>query len=697
MKRILCILLFALTAFGAIEHSVSDMVLGTPPERRDGPWLGTNGDGFLAVWRDLRDSTPALFAARISDDGEVLDPTGIYVTSESEGPAHVVWNGERYFVFFPIGRTIMVMSVDREGNASEPRAVLENAADIAVATNGSHILIAYEGDWVSPVIPANPYIAVLDHDASLLGVAPLSHLRNDRLAMSIVAMKDGQFVVAWNACNVGACNLNALRLGSGGERLSDPIAIGAAETETTLYANGDALVAVSRWTSWGVSADLATVNKPQPRPAGDVLQLRETAAIARVNEKTIVVTPFDEDGHATAARIPIATLEAGSAFGRIAALRNGERLLVVWAKTQPTNRFRLLGRLVHASSLQPQTETFEVTLSAPPQFDPAIAAGATESLIAWQEPDGIYAARIDDAGRGMDGRGLRLSESTRAGQPRVVFHDGRYAIAFTEDSELVIRFVTPAGVVLPDVLRVPKYVSPRVALASGGGTLVVAWSDSRDVFITREHPSLTLDPPVLVSQESDLDAIEPAVSWNGTHFLIAWAGTYDFDRAYVRSTLIARRVTPELAFAGSPVSLQRYGVEAPAIASDGKDWLIAWQSLPDYEGPAISRMRITSDGVAQDETIVARGFAPQLVWTGNSMLLAYRPKNAALTVMPVGGDGTAETIPGTALPVSGDQLGITWRNGRWIAVYPRIGDESVGFVARVFAAIAGKRKVRAIR
>lgn len=723
-------LLFSLTALGATEHEVSDFVPVTPPGWRDGPTLATDGDGFLAVWRDRRegarwhdtDGGSSLFATRITAAGEVLDPTGICLTSESGGPPQVVWNGERYLVFFTLGDTIMLATVDRHGNATAPHTVLQNADEISVATNGSRIVIAYEGDRVFSIIPPRPYVAVLDMNGVPVRNTAVATFRHAKLAPSAVAMANGELVVAWNALGRNfAFTVNAIRLDGAGERLTDPIAIGTANAETTLHTNGDALVAVNDSATWGVSADLLSITAKQFHGGGEVFELQGRAAIVwhtvgvSADAQRIMISPIDAEGHITTAIEVADAAPAGRGVGRVSALESDGRLLLAWpsSDTSASWDIDLLATLVDAEvPSMPLTATFAMTASAPAQFDPAIAAGATESLVAWRELDGVYAARVDDAGRRLDGRGLRLAETMTAGAPRVVFHEGRYAVAFRDDDVAVVRFVTPEGDVLPGRVAVGSTRLQRIALASGGGTLLVAWSNDIDILATRVHPSLTADPPVIISSDIDMSAVDPAAAWNGTHFLVAWVGTYTFDRVWLRPTLYARRLTPELGLAGAsngPVSRSHWdSIGMPAIASDGQDWYVALKRDAHLFASEISLMRFTASGDPGTEVVVASGTAPELVWTGSTLFLAYGPEEGALAVKPVVGAGTAEAIAGKTRNAPGgaigtlalfDQTGIAWRNGRWIAAYQRIGEEDEGFVPRVFAAISGrtKGKARAIR
>ena len=108
MRSLLAALLFTVSAFAA-TFPVSTPTLDEPPETRSVPELTAGTAGYLATWTDARSGATVLLAARVAADGSVLDPTGI-VIAPVPSPADVIWNGERYLVFFPYGPDLAVRS-----------------------------------------------------------------------------------------------------------------------------------------------------------------------------------------------------------------------------------------------------------------------------------------------------------------------------------------------------------------------------------------------------------------------------------------------------------------------------------------------------------------------------------------------------------------------------------------------------------
>jgi hypothetical protein len=80
------------------------------------PQLAFGGGGFLVVWQDLRNGKDwDVYAARVSPEGEVLDPDGFLVSGGKHNQAkpRVVWDGKTFLVVwqdFRSGRRYEVRS-----------------------------------------------------------------------------------------------------------------------------------------------------------------------------------------------------------------------------------------------------------------------------------------------------------------------------------------------------------------------------------------------------------------------------------------------------------------------------------------------------------------------------------------------------------------------------------------------------------
>jgi hypothetical protein len=738
------VLLATLSAFGG-TFPVATAPLDEPAETRSVPELTAGREGYLASWVDARSGAPVLLAARVAADGSVLDATGILVAPVATS-AKVVWNGERYLVFFSDGADLVVRPVSEDGAVGPMRTVVPNALldlyePLDVATNGQLIVIAYAGDKLSWDVRARVHAAVLSMDGTLLSDVLLDDARTDRLHPSVAAL-GSTFAVGWNrpvftpAQELEGFGLWAVRLDARGVRLdAQPRHVGTTGMEAALHANGSSFVADRGWESWFVSADLTQTGAPVERPPGRFFTLRGAAAV--VDEELaqvygadiprwVQVARYDEQGKPGASqRVLQGTEDGRSGIEGASAVERGDDVLIAWltlAGGEPL-RLHLFTTLVSSDTLAPKGEQRVLTRSAAPQRAPSLtAASATQALVTWKQPDGIYAGRITAGGRALDGPGIRLSEGQHTQVPVAAYHDGRYAVAFGQSIEedrweVVVRYLSPDGGLLPDTVRIPvSRWAGEVAMASGGGSLVLVWMDA-GLHATRLHGGGAFDPPVDVI-ENWWGPLAPVVSFNGTHFLIAWVDTYlDYDWLY-RLGISGRRMTPDLRFADpEPRTLVSFGSardhNEPALASKGSEWLLTWTSStspfdpnpPSDEKKQVRIARIAADGTASSRfgDAVTRGFGAELVWTGSRLVMSWKddapgsplyvaPLTAGLTV-----DASAQrTLDPSSMIYDDQQVSLGRWGSNWAAVYPLLGGAETGYVPRVLVTVEG-RKARALR
>ena len=115
------------------------------------PGIASDGNGFLTVWRDARNSGTHAddpYAARVTRDGTVLDPNGIRLstsTADAEWPS-VAFDGTHYLVVWTAPVAATQYEVYGAIVATDGSVV---AADIPITTTGASynrvISLAYDG------------------------------------------------------------------------------------------------------------------------------------------------------------------------------------------------------------------------------------------------------------------------------------------------------------------------------------------------------------------------------------------------------------------------------------------------------------------------------------------------------------------------------------------------------------------------
>jgi len=120
--------------------------------------LAFDGTNFLVVWEDERiNSKRDIFGARVSLQGEILDPIGIPIcTSQNiQSAVNVAWGGQNYLVVWQDWRNgnmaVYGARVDLEGNVLDPDGFLiaggsEWAMYPAVASDGTNFFVVWSHD-----------------------------------------------------------------------------------------------------------------------------------------------------------------------------------------------------------------------------------------------------------------------------------------------------------------------------------------------------------------------------------------------------------------------------------------------------------------------------------------------------------------------------------------------------------------------
>jgi hypothetical protein len=177
------------------------------------PGIASDGNGFLTVWRDARNSGTHAddpYAARVTRDGTVLDPNGIRLstsTADAEWPS-VAFDGTHYLVVWtaPVGATqyeVYGTIVATDGSVV--------AADIPITTTGASynrvISLAYDGTnflvvwrtWVGSHIRATRVRRNGATLTSLDGTGGFSIATIGGDFYPWVTFGSGQYLVAWHA------------------------------------------------------------------------------------------------------------------------------------------------------------------------------------------------------------------------------------------------------------------------------------------------------------------------------------------------------------------------------------------------------------------------------------------------------------------------------------------------------------------
>jgi VCBS repeat-containing protein len=541
------------------------------------PAVAWNGTEYLLTWIDGRNGGGRdVYAARVSSTGTVLDPTGIVVYSETDavttiGAAAanehpaVASDGSNFFIVWT--------SYDTSSNPGQVfGARVSSAGTVLDATPR---LIRYVGGSTSSILPrvaygGGVYLVTWDENdgaSDQVGAITVSTAGVTQGTALLFASSTAQPDVDFDGTNFFVVYMNTLAGRIAGQRISPAGApVGAAGY---LNVSGGIAPAVA----WNGSEHLV------------VWELYSSGS-SDINGVRVAVGGTPIDGTPL-----VINAAAGTQKHAAVASLGTNGFAVAWSDLNTTDvsmtTVTTAGAVSTGSTL---------ASAANSQLTPALATGASNVLALWADQRG-------NASGLFDVYGVLLST---AGAP--------------QGSAVLI---TQAG---------NEQYAPAVAF--DGTNYLVVWEDHRgataDIYGARVNTSGTvLDVPAFVISAAANNQMAPAVAWNGTNYLVVWqddrttAGTFDVYGARVSA---AGSVLDASGFVVSAATgLQQH----PRVASDGTNWLVAYEDTRAGGALDIYATRVSAAGAVMDASGIAvcteshYQSRPTVAWNGSTWAVIW--------------------------------------------------------------------------
>lgn len=742
MTRVpLLLLLAATTAFAQIpaERPASIPIPAPAPGMQESPAVASDGNQYLAVWFDPRGGPNlsgidggVIYASRLDENGHVLDPTGIRIggSPPSGSMPAVLFAGDTWSVFWnevafdgaQNTTSIHVARVDRNGNVVDPPHRLIDGSSIVPS------LAASSGDRMA--IFTGSHLTILDAAAHVIGQSIPLGVNESGIGPSGVASNGRGFLAVWGASAFSSVEIDAQELDLDGNALGKPLLLAANVRgfATAVASNGrdyliayhdgqqDATIAVSGTTHAFAGAN-PVASTPYPTEAvlvptsmGYVLARRENNMSEQ--RQAIFTQRLDPNG---VPFDPDTELVAEAPFGLVslfAAATNGRTIQYVRSSTVPGSRsqFDIHGMSVGAID-QRLTQEVLVSQSANTQQSPAIAFSGQNYLIVTREADGIYASRLSLDGQPLDGRGVRVSDSTSYVPPKVIFDGVNFMVLFEKTptaglSELLAERIDPSSGNLLDGDGAPiatsKCETPFDIGFDGSETLAVRSTcpftstastlpQLNAIFVNRSAQPIGTES---VITPANLAAYDPSVAWSGSEWLVAFSELKYQPCSCLISpppleptevNVMALRLSSE----GTPLDTQPIPLtdatiadprQQPHVASSGHDFLVTWTRHAANEAEA---RNVALDGTLGATSEIGGGIATSTIRTETGYVTALTtPDGIILTNGMIIGPGDSAMLVGA--------------DGRITAAYERLAVEpAYGGVERVFVRDAQPQHGRA--
>lgn len=581
--------------------------ISTAPEIQSIPSVIFDGTNYLVVWNDLRNGNweSDIYAARVTTDGEVLDPDGIPVNTQPGD--QIIYRG----LVFDGSNYLFVFSDDRDGDQyydaygarmSTGGVVLDSLGFVIsaedndqalpqVASDGTNYFVVWFDDREA-VEDYRIYGARVRPDGTVLD--PQGIRLSGYLSLYPAVAFDGtNYLVTWLDYRSGwQADIYATRVSTGGVVLDSAGIPVSAEPEydqvlpAVVFGGGRYLVV---WSDYR--------NEQAPDIYG-----------ARVNTSGQVLDP---DGVLVSWGIVSPTQ-----YAPVAAF-DGNNYLVVWEDYRNGYDGDIYGARVTPQGQILDPDGIPIATGWQYQYTPAVAFDGTNYFVTWvDERNGyqdIYGARVTPAGEVLDPDGIPVvvSEYYKS-NPQVGFNGDNYLIVYElhdwiEDKhDIYGTWMTPDGNVL-GTLTIAGFTGRQIypAVTSGSDTLLVVWQDERDtsggadIYGARITPDgEVLDPDgIPVCTAEDYQVVPDVVSGNGDYF-VAWTdsrgGGYDVYAARVSTD--GEVLDPE----GIAISTANYEQLYPRVECQNSLWVVVWGDYRDQEDCDIYGARVNFTGQVLD-------------------------------------------------------------------------------------------------
>jgi phosphoribosylformylglycinamidine (FGAM) synthase PurS component len=593
--------------------------------------VGFDGENFLVAWEDYRSGGwEDIYGARVTPQGTVLDPSGIAISQAASDQCYpaVSFDSSDFLVAWEDYRNgsgdIYGARVTPEGTVLDPSGIaISTASDgqycPALDFAGANFLVAWEdyrGGSNFDIYGARvtPQGAVLDPSGLVI-----SQAANDQYSVD-VGVDSANFFVVWEDDRGMSADIYGARVTPNGTVL-DPSGIDvsqAADDEYTPavgFGGGNFLVA---WEDYRLGDDIfgarvtpqGTVSDSAGFIISQAAQDQYSPAVGFDGTNFLVVwedgrsVSFYENYDIYGARVtPAGTVldPAGFVISQAAGDQytpavgfDGTNFLVAWEDCRNGYYGDIYGARVTPQGAVLDTQGIVISQASGDQSYPDVGVDSENFLVVWVDRrggsyDDIYGARVTPQGTVLDPSGIAISQAANDQcYPAVSFDSSDFLVAWEDyrngSGDIYGARVTPAGTVLDSApIAISQAVYDQVVpdVSFDGANFLVVWGDVRnaitwDIYGARVTPAGTvLDSGIAISQ-AEGDQGSPAVGFDGANFLVAWE---DF-RSGTEWDIYGARVTPAGVVSDSwPVAAPERDQGSLALAcAPGGQMLAVYQS-----------------------------------------------------------------------------------------------------------------------
>ncbi|HLL04291.1 MAG TPA: hypothetical protein VK539_27145 [Myxococcaceae bacterium] len=364
---------------------------------------------------------------------------------------------------------------------------------------------------------------------------------------------------------------------------------------------------------------------------------------------------------------------------------NGSNYLVVWDDFRSGVTIHIHGARVSNAGVVLDSNSLQLTSGTSDQVAPAVASNGTDFLVTWLDWRGsssrdLYGARVASNGTVVDVNGVAIgahlnhSEST----PAVIANGGDYFVAWMEwNTTNQTRRILGSRVLGSLSVTSPVVDTTNLAFSSTGGNCqqpnvapattgyLMAWhcavgsgSELQSAWVASLTGTITAGGSLAVTT-GPVHQTEAAIASNGSNYLVVWTETGSSG-----ASIYGARVAPTggaVDRAGFVIGSAARERQAPAVASNGADYLVTWMDYRDVNWN-IYGARVRGSGPTASAVVDSSGllisshpdtqYSPSVASDGTDYLVVWRQvpvDRADIHGARVGSDGVVQDPSGIAI------------------------------------------------
>ena len=591
------------------------------------PSVAFDGTNYLVVWEHERNSSLDIYGTRVSQDGQILEPSGIAISIASdwqEYPA-VAFDGTNYLVVWEDRRSglysdIYGTRVNQSGMVLDPAGIIISTAENnqgvpSIAFDGVNYLVVWHDYRTGrPRIygtRVNQSGMILDPTG--LGIATTAY---DKWYPS-VAFDDTNYLVVWEQWRGSTCDIYGTRVSTAGIVLNPA----------------------------GIAISTASDKQHNPKVAFDgsnylVLWQDERRGSG---EFDTYGTRVDQAGRILdSAGFPISTAANPQYFSAVAF--DGLNYLVVWQDNRSGYSYDIYRTRVNQSGIVLDPAGVVISSAENHQKNPAVAFDSTNYLVVWEDLRNdstywdIYGARINQAGVVLDTSGIPISIAIyRQLFPAVAFDGTNYLVVWQDyrhsaSADIYGARVSQAGIVLDSVgfsIAAASLSQTYPQVAFDGTNYLVVWQDNRNnsnypnIYGARvSQEGIVLDSAgIVIPTAAYYGLYSPSVAFDGTNYLVVWTDGNIYGARVSQAGTV-------LDLNGIAISITWGEQELPSVIFDGTNYVVVWQDSRSDSSYDIYGAKVNPSGIVIDSFMVSvqseNQYSPALTkGLGNQYLITY--------------------------------------------------------------------------